>query len=329
MKSLYLKTSVFFIACIVCLSICLLSTLTSASQSAGIKIVDDENTWQNVLKQYRGKTVVICFMKSLRKESVSGNLKKIEEAETRLKGKNVVFLKCVAQSGKKDKMERYQECVAAFTELGMPDDVYYIENTLSIHAMAEDATEHHWGIYNAEGLIHHPTPHKFDLNKSFEDQVPQTTLLQELDTVLRGEGHYYERNADLFLRYSSFKRYASDDGEFKSWTLGYSSGPYLVYHADDVKQPMYGREGDSVYQEMKFINRKVYMEDSVILKKGEYNRKWFRYDYTIEPFWGTGRYSYVFDKKKNIITVNDKHGKLYKRLRIVLITFDVMVVESV
>lgn len=153
-------------------------------------------------------------------------------------------------------------------------------------------------------------------------------MLQELDTVLRGKGHYYERNADYFLRYTSLKKFASNDGNYKAWTLGYSSGPYLVYYAGDLDQPVYGREEDSVYQQIKFIDRKVYTEDSLIRKKGAVNPKRFRYDYTMEPFWGTGKFSYVLDKKKNIITVNDNHGKLYKRFRIVLITIDVMVVES-
>lgn len=71
------------------------------------------------------------------------------------------------------------------------------------------------------------------------------------------------------------------------------------------------------------------MEDSAVLRRGAVNPKRFNYDYHMEPFWGTKRYSYALDKKRNIITVNDDHGKLYKRFRIVLITIDVMVVEAV
>jgi hypothetical protein len=329
MKSLYLKIKVVYIVLLVCLLHSFIAVAQHPSTKAEIKVVDDENAWQHVLKQYRGKTVVICFMESIKEESVRENLEKVREMEIKLKGKNVVFLKCVAQSGRKNKAQRYQECVATFSALGMPDDVYYIENTLSVHAMAEDATEGHWGIYNADGLIHHPTPRKIDLSKSFKDQLPATTLLQELDTVLRGKGHYYERNADYFLRYTSLKKFASNDGNYKAWTLGYSSGPYLIYQAGDPDQPMYGREEDSLYQQMKFIDGKTYIEDSVVLKKGPVNPKRFRYDYNLEPFWGTGRFSYVLDKKKNIITIKDNHGKLYKRFRIVLITIDMMVVESV
>jgi hypothetical protein len=328
MKMFYLKINVAYTV----LLLCLLHSFVAVAQhplDAGVKIIDDENSWQHVLKQYRGRTVVICFMESIKEKSVRENLEKIRETEIKLKGKNVVFLKCVAQSGRKDNTQRYQECVATFMALGMPGDVYYIENTLSVQSMAEDATEGHWGIYNAEGLIHHPTPHKFDLNKSFKDQVPSTTLLQELDTVLRGKGHYYERNADYFLRHTSLKKFASNDGNYKAWTLGYTSGPYLVYHAGDPDQPMYGREEDSLYQRMKFIEGKTYIEDSSILKKGPVNRKLFRYDYDMEQFWGAGNFSYVLDKKKNIITINDNHGKLYKRFRIVLISIDVMVVEAV
>jgi hypothetical protein len=253
----------------------------------------------------------------------------IRAAEKQLKGKNVVFLKCIQQSNRNDKAEYFQKYVTAIREQGMLDDLYYVENTLSLHAMAEDATEHHWGIYNAEGLIHHPTPHKFDFSKSFKDQPPSSTLRQEVDTVLMGRGHYYERNANYFLRYISLKKFASNDGNYKEWTLGYTSGPYLVYHAGDLKEPMYAREADSLYQRMKFIESKIYMEDSVTLKKGAENPKEFKYDYSTEPFWGTKKYSYVLDKKKNIITINDDKGKLYKRFRIVLITLDVMVVELI
>lgn len=142
MKSLYLKVKVSFTASMLCLLSTFIAVAQQPSVSAGIKVVDDENTWQHVLKQYRGKTVVICYMESIREESVKDNLEWIRATEKKLKGKNVVFLKCVAQSGagKKEKARRYQECVATFTALGMRDDVYYIENMLSVHAMAEDAT---------------------------------------------------------------------------------------------------------------------------------------------------------------------------------------------
>jgi len=316
-----------------CLLLCLSCTLMVCAQkppaSPGVKEVNDENTWQNVLKKYRGKTVVICAILSSKRESLLKNVEEIRAAEKQLKGKNVVFLKCIRPSNRKDKAEYLQECVTVFTEQGMPDDVYYIEYTLSLYAMAEEAIDRHWGIYNTEGLIHHPTRRKIDLSKRFEDQAPATTLLQELDTVFTGRGHYYERNADYFLRYTSLKKFASNSGDYKAWTLGYTSGPYLTYHAGDPEQPLYGREEDSLYQRMKFIERRIYMEDSVVLKKGVINPKKFRYDYNAELFWGTRKYSYVLDKKKNIITINDDRGKLYKRFRIVLITIDVMVVESI
>jgi hypothetical protein len=318
-----------FIFLVLCLSCTLIVSAQNTPISTGVKVVNDENTWQHVLKQYRGRTVVICYMAFNQKRLVLENIEKIRAAEKKLTGKKVVFLKCIQQSNRKDKAEYFQEYVGAFTDQGMLDDVYYVENTLSLHAMAEDATEGHWGIYNAEGLIHHPTPRKIDLSKSFNDQVPATTLLQELDTVLMGRGHYYERNADYFLRYTSLKKFASNDGNYKEWTLGYTSGPYLTYYAGDPKQPMYGREEDSLYQQMKFIESKIYMEDSLVLRKGAENPKQFRYDYSAEPFWGTKKYSYVLDKKKNIITINDEKGKLYKRLRIVLITLDMLVVEAI
>lgn len=333
MKSLYLESKVFFRAPIICLLVCLSCIFTAYAQkppiSVGIKEVNDENAWQNVLKQYRGKTVVICYIGSSRRESLLKNIEQIRTAEKQLKGRNVVFLKCFRQSHRKDNAEYFQEYVAAFTELGMLDDVYYVESSLSVHAMAEDAIEGHWGIYSAEGLIHHPTPRKIDLSKSFKEQEPSTTLLRELDTVLMGKGHYYERNADYFLRHISMKKFASNDGNYKAWTLGYTSGPYFTYHAGDPKEPMYGRQEDSLYQQMKFIERKIYMEDSAVLRRGAVNPKRFNYDYSMEPYWGSKRYSYVLDKKKNIITISDNHGKLYKRFRIVLITMDVMVVQAV
>lgn len=333
MKSLYLKSKVFFSASVIFLLACLSSTFIASAQkfpiSLGVKVVNDENAWQHVLQQYRGKTIVICYIGSIRKESLLANIEKIQAAERQLKGKNVVFLKCFRQSNRKNKAEHFQECIAAFTEVGMLEDVYYVENSLSVHAMAEDAIEGHWGIYNVEGLIHHATPRKIDLSKSFKDQEPATTLLRELDTVLMGKGHYYERNADYFLRYISMKKFASNDGNYKAWTLGYTSGPYFTYHAGNPKEPMYGRQEDSLYQQMKFIERKIYMEDSAVLRRGAVNPKRFNYDYSMEPFWGSKRYGYALDKKKNIITIRDDHGKLHKRFRIVLITMDVMVVEAV
>lgn len=324
MKSLYLKVPVIVITLLCCV-------LTGFAQkspiSAGVKIVNDENTWQHILKQYKGKTVVICLIASSRRESLLRNVEKIRAAEDQLKGKNVVFLKCIRQAKQKDRQEYFNECVAVLTEQDMLYDVYYVGNTLSLHAMAEEAIEGHWGIYSAEGLAHHPTRRKIDLNKSFADQPRPTTLLQELDTVLMGKGHYYERNADYFLRYISLKKFASNDGNFKVWTLGYTAGPYLTYHAGDPKQPLYGRESDSLYQQVKFIESKTYVEDSAVLRLAALHPGKFGYNYNTEPFWGSKKYSYVLDRKKNIITIKDDRGRLYKRFRIVLITIDVMILE--
>lgn len=335
MKFPGLKINMLFNVPVVCFVLCLSCIHIVRAQttpiSIGVKMVNDENTWQNVLKQYKGKTVIICFMNSTARETILKNIEKIRATEKQLKGKKVTFLKCVLQSDGKNSAEYLQKYETAFTEQGMLHDVYYFKRTLSLFAMAEDVTEGHWGIYNAEGLYHHPTTRKFDLNKSWKDQVPATTLLQEMDTVLMGKGHYYERNANYFLRYSYLEKFASNTGDYKAWTLGYTSGPYLTYHAEKQQpsQPMYGRESDSIYQQMKFIKSKIYIEDSFMLKKGGVDPQRFRYSYSEEIFWGSKNYSYVLDKKKNIITINDEKGKLYKRLRIVVITLDVMVVETI
>jgi len=282
------------------------------------KWVNDENTWQQILHQYKGNAVVICHIASASNDQLLKKAAKLHETQQQFKGKNVVFLTCIQQRDKHDSDEYLKQCMATLAEQGLTDNIYYVSATVSVEAMAEDAIERNWGIYGPQGLIHHHAPWKFNLDKSFNEQAPTPTLSLELDTVLMGKGRYYEKNPTQYL--------CCD--ELKLWTLGYAAGPYLVYHAGNPKEPLYRRTTDSVYQQITFMQQQFYIEDSVVLKEGAFNPKLYRREYSTEYFWGTPKYNYLLDKKTNSITVNDNKGKLYKRFRIVLLSPKFLVLEN-
>ena len=300
--------------------------------STRIREVNNEADWQAVLKSYRGKVVVISmYNHNFRKENATLGLYNLEKLQALYKGKNVVFLKCIIQRQRSDKMKQLFGYLQLMDSRQQLQNVLYINRKISAMALMEEDIEGNMAIYGVAGEAHHPAI--FAKKHSYKEQ-DDITLATELNAVLAGKGHYYESDATAYFikdkkNEDYVPRYRNE--MLKTWTRRDSAGAYEVYTPKEPEAPDY-ETGDSVYRQVIFMADSFFVSARLILhrqpvEKNSSNRLFYSGNYQKESKWEDG-YRYEFNKPAKLLQLYNKQKKLQRQYRVVMINSGMMVLEK-
>jgi len=303
--------------------------LLAKYDSTRIREINNEADWQATLKSYRGKVVVVAmFNHYFEKQRAMIGLYQLEKMQALYKGKNVVFLKCIIQRQRSDKVKQLLGYMQLMDSRRQLQNVLYIDRKISAMALMNEAIDGNMGIYNAAGEAHHPAVYAQNRSYSEWDNV---TLTAELNAVLAGKGLYYEGNATAYFIKIKGNAYTPGDGieMMKTWTRQDSAGPYEVYVAKEPDKPDY-ETGDSVYKQVLFIADSLFAVERLVLhlQPAENNRNRLLYsgNYRKESKLEEG-YRYEFNKPTKLLRLYNKQKKLQRQYRVVMINSGMMVLE--
>jgi len=299
--------------------------------STRIREVNNEAGWQAVLKSYRGKVVVISmYNHNFRKENATLGLYNLEKLQALYKGKNVVFLKCIIQRQRSDKMKQLFGYLLLMDSRHQLQNVLYIDRKISAMALMEEDIEGNMAIYGAAGEAHHPAV--FAKKHSYKDEG-NISLTAELNAVLAGKGHYYESDAAAyFIKDKKHEDYVPGyrNEMLKTWTRRDSAGAYEVYTPKEPDRPDY-ETGDSVYKQVVFMADSFFVNARLVLhrqpvEKNSSNRLFYAGNYERETKWEDG-YRYEFNKPAKLLQLYNKQKKLQRQYRVIMINTDILVLE--
>jgi hypothetical protein len=288
-----------------------------------IRQIDHESEWQAALKAYRGKTVVVwTFSHYFRPDHAARSLYELKKMQARYRGQNVVFLKCIQQRQRNDRIKQLLQYMDVFNKQGQLNDVFYINRSMSVGVMMEEAVNDCCALYDTSGLAHHPLRY---------DKSP--TLSRELDSVLAGKGIYYEKAADYFLKSGGRPNLEmSSDGRIKTWTLYDSTGHYYLYTSKVPDKPVYDLNYDSVYHLLSLMQDSVWMENKLVFHQQPSSKKRDRLfsspEYTKEHTQFSPMRTYRYDRNNRLLLVYDKKN-LFRTFRVAFISPDCLVLELI
>lgn len=308
--------------------------LLAKYDSTLIREINNEADWQAVLKSYRGKVVVVSvYNHYFRKGNAVLGLYNLEKLQALYKGKNVVFLKCIIQRQRSDKMKQLLGYMQLMDSRHQLQNVLYINRKISAMALMEEAIEGNMGIYGITGEAHHPAI--FAKKHSYKEQ-DDITLVAELNAVLAGKGHYYESDAAAyFIKDKKNENYVPSykHESLKTWTRRDSAGAYEVYIAKEPDNPDY-ETGDSVYKQLTFLADSSLAVARLVLhqqpvERNSRSRLSYSSNYDRKTNW-ENLYHYGFNKPAKLLQLYDyRQKKLQRRYRVLMINTDVMVLELV
>jgi len=309
------------------------ASLLVRADSTRIQEINNEADWQSVLKSYRGKVVVICmFNHHFEKKHAIRSLYELGKMQALYKGKNVVFLKCIIQRQRSDKVRQLFEYLQLMESQQQLQNLFYINRKVSAMALMKDNIENSFGIYNTNGDAHHPAA--YTQNHSYPERR-NVSLSAEINTVLAGKGLYYENNAaGYFIKEGNERGFIAHKNELlKTWTRIDSAGAYETYTIREPDRPDY-ETGDSVYRQISFLGDTTFSETRLLLHKpapgGNRSLLFYSYSYERDIKWDA-IYHYRFNQPARQLQLYDRKrpGVLLKRYRLVMISTDIMVLERV
>lgn len=293
-----------------------------------LKDINNEANWQAELKRYRGKVVVVWgFSHYFEKEHAQRSLYELKQMEELYHGKNVVFLKCIQQRQRSDKVKVLLGYLRMMKNNDALNNILYMDRSVSAMALLSDGIDSRCGIYDTAGQLHHPGPY-YTSGRQWRGNI---TLQSELDAVLAGKVNEYESTADRIfsaaLRGNSYSSYRP----VNTWTRYKAVGPYLVFASKEPEKPDTETE-DSVFNQISFYGDTIYREHQLALRKMEPpkddNSIFYSYKYRKEFIPGEFGGPYQYNRDKRLLSIYDNKRKLYKQFRVVTITTDLMVLEQ-
>jgi hypothetical protein len=288
-----------------------------------IRQIDHESEWQSALRAYRGKTVVVwTFSHYFRPDHAARSLYELKKMQERYRGQNVVFLKCIQQRQRSDRIKQLLQYMDAFNKQGQLNDVFYISRSMSVGAMMEkESINDCCVLYDTSGQAHHP-------RRDYET----FTLPRELDSVLAGNGIHYEEAADYFLKNGGQPNFdMSADGFIKTWTLYDSTGHYYLYTSKMPDKPVYELNYDSVYHLLS-LQDSEWMESKLVFHQRPLTKSkdpfFSKRDYSKEHTQFSPLRTYRYDRSNRLLFVHDKK-KLFRTYRVAFITLECLVLELI
>jgi hypothetical protein len=294
--------------------------------------IDHENEWQATLQAYRGKTVVVwTFSHYFQQEYAARSLYELQKMQERYRGQNVVFLKCIQQRHRSDKVKQLLQYLDIFNRQGQLNDLFYIERSMSVGVMMGEAINNCCVLYDTSGQAHHPR--HYNKSRQQRDYEP-FTLADELDSVLAGKGHYNEGVANYFLWAGGSRMYdMPGDGRGKTWTLYDSTGHYYLYTSKEPEKPVYELNYDSVYHMLSFTQDSLWMENDLVFHRQvsakSKDQLFSMPDYSKEHTHFGPLRSYQYDRGNRLLLVYDDKKKLYRTYRVAFISLDCLVLELI
>jgi hypothetical protein len=284
--------------------------------------LDTEEAWQNVLEKYRGKIVVVSvFSHYFDKQHAMRSLHELKKIEEKYKGSNIVFLKCIQQRERNDKMEMLLSYLRLFFEQGVLNNTYYVDKSVSFHALLDGSINGFSVLYNEKGQGHHS--YYSELMWEQRDKARHPTLASEIDSLQKGKGRFYEPFADRFFSKSfSSPRY----------TMLTSSGKYITYQVKEPERPRYDT-GDSIFYQISFDRDSVFTENQILLHRQKPSRNkndmlFTSYTYEKRLVPGSTKLNrYVFNRPDQMLTILDDKKKVVEKFKVVLISDRMLVLE--
>ena len=292
--------------------------------------VDHEADWQAVVRRYKGKVVVAwTFSHYFDKERAARGLYALQKMKERYRGKDVVFLKCIQQRHRNDKIRQLTEYLKLFAEQKDLDNIIYVESGITIHSMLSEAVDDCCVIYDETGRPHHPL-----FAKRYSERS-NLTLIDELDSVMTGHGKYFNEN--YFLDLHRRRGYAGDatpGAGGRTWTLYDTTGNYFTYISREPERPSAEyHDYDSVFHQLLIANDSLWVEKDMILHREPARRDKNSFfslaEYSKEYALTARMYGFRFGGPEKRLQVYDGRQKLYRQFRLAYISNEMMVLELV
>ena len=296
-----------------------------------VKEVNNEKDWQIVLKELRGKVVVVwLFSHYYQDEFAYRSLYEFKKIKEKYRDKNVVFIKGIVQRERSDRVKQLMNYLGLMGKYDELNDLYYIDRSISLGGLMRESIGRNCMIYNEQGFAHHP---EYYLNKRSERQKEEYTLEWQLNKVLAGNGGYYEAITSELIKSGSARHHAYIESvNSATWTLMTANGNYYTYTAREPDKPIYGKETDTVFKQVTFFQDSLFVEHSMILhrrvsRKRESFLQDINYEKEFKP--GNGLYQFRIDNKERTIILKAEKGELVKKYKVLTISPDVMVLELI
>lgn len=296
-----------------------------------IRQIDHESEWQAALRAYRGKTVVVwTFSHYFRPDHAARSLYELKKMQARYRGQNVVFLKCIQQRQRSDKVKQLLQYMDIFNKQGQLNDVFYINRSMSVGVMMEEAINDCCALYDTAGQAHHPQHYTRQWQQRDYEAF---TLPGELDSVLAGKGTYFEEAASYFLLAGGKRNYDMPaDGRIKTWTLYDSTGHYYLYASKEPEKPVYELNYDSAYYQLSLMQDSVWLENKLVFHQQPPSKSRDRIfslpEYAKEHTQFSPMRTYRYDRNNRLLLVYDKK-KLFRTFRVAFISPDCLVLELI
>jgi hypothetical protein len=296
-----------------------------------IRQIDHESEWQAALRAYRGKTVVVwTFSHYFRPDHAARSLYELKKMQARYRGQNVVFLKCIQQRQRSDKVKQLLQYMDIFNKQGQLNDVFYINRSMSVGVLMEEAINDCCALYDTAGQAHHPRHYTRQWQQRDYEAF---TLHSELDSVLAGKGIYFEEATSYFLLAGSRRNYDMPaDGRLKTWTLYDSTGQYYLYATKEPEKPVYELNYDSAYYQLSLMQDSIWMESKLVFHQQPPSKSRDRIfslpEYAKEHTQFSPMRTYRYDRSNRLLLVYDKK-KLFRTFRVAFISPDCLVLELI
>jgi hypothetical protein len=298
-----------------------------------VRQIDHEAEWQSALRAYRGKRVVIWTFPAggFKQELAARSLYELQKLQEHYQGHNVVFLKCIRQRDGGDGIKQLLQYLDHFNRQGQLNNVFYVNRSLSVGTLADEAITDCCVIYDTSGLAHHPMRNGKPLRRRDYENI---TLPGELDSVLTGKGHYYEPAADYFLK--DARNYGWDMmgiGKGKTWTLHDSTSHCYRYLSKEPVKSVYELNDDSVCHLLTFMQDSLCMESELFFPvqpttNTRSEQLFFAPGSSKENMHFNPMRTYRYDQHKRLLRVYDGK-KLFRTYRVAFITAECLVLELI